>query len=193
MAKTYDYKAVSRLDVKNPRLKLLNKLTAIAFIGIVVSCVAGLFLNYFLRMPGTAGGMYFVYIVCGFIACLIYPYIHEFAHAIAIIVIKRQVPSVKFGKLVASCGSPDIFFGKAQYVFAASFPFMLYCAIFIPLCVFIPPVFFPISFMPLTYNVFGSLADFFMINTALRAPRKSIIVDCGTETVAYAPIYSDKR
>lgn len=192
MKKTYDFKAVSRLDMHDPRLKLLNKLNAVAFVCIVVCCVTGAILNYCLRMRGTAGGMYFVYIICGFAACMIYPYIHEFAHAFAIMAIKRQVPSVKFGKLAAYCGSSDIFFGKAQYCFVALFPFVFYCILLIPLCVFLPAMFFPIPFMPLAYNVFGSFADFFMINAALRSARNSVIVDRGTELTVYAPLRREK-
>lgn len=188
MKHTYDYKVALRLNMLDPKMRLLHKLNAFALISIAASCAIGLVLNYCLRMLGEAGGMYFVYVACGFVLCLIYPYVHEFAHAFAIILIKGKVPTVKFGKLAAYCGSPDIIFTKAQYYFVASFPFVFYCLILVPLCVLLPPMFFPLPFMPLMYNVFGSTADWFMIHIAAVTPKHSIIVDSGTEIITYIPV-----
>lgn len=192
MKQTYDYKVALRLNMLDPKMKLLHKLNVFALISIAVTCVIGIVLNYCLRMLGEPGGMYFVYIACGFVLCLIYPYFHEFAHAFAIMLIKGKVPTVKFGKLAAYCGSPDIIFTKAQYYFVASFPFIFYCLLLVPLCVFIPPMFFPLPFMPLMYNVFGSTADWFMIHIAAVTPKHSIIVDSGTEVITYIPVFQEK-
>ncbi len=172
----------------DPKLRILNKLNTFALITILSGSAVGLVLNYCFRMAGEPGGMYSIYILCGVTCCLIYPYVHEFAHALAIVLVKRHVPAVKFGKLAAWCGSPDIVFTKAQYVFAASFPFLFYSALLIPFCVLLPPLYFPIPFMPLTYNLFGSVADAFMLRKALTAPRGGIIVDGGTEIVIYGPV-----
>lgn len=188
MSRAYEYNAITRMDMLDPKLKLLNKLNAFAFIAILISCAVGLALNYGLRMQGVPGGMYMIYIVCGFVLCLIYPYVHECAHALAIIVVKRKVPYIRFGKLAAFCGSPDIIFNKPQYYIVVSFPFLFYCALLIPLCILLPPVFFPLPYMPLTYNVFGSVADAFMFGKAFSTPRRTVIVDGGTEVVMYAPV-----
>lgn len=187
MKQILDYKAVNRLDLSDPKFKMLNKLNAFAFISIVIASAVGVIINYCLRMLGEAGGFYFIYILCGVVNCLIYPYVHEFAHAFAVFICRGKIPTVKFGKLAAYCGSPDIIFSKSQYFFVASFPFIFYCALFIPICIFIPADFFPLAFMPLMYNVFGSVADAFMINKAIKAPKRGIIVDCGTNVVIYAP------
>ena len=187
MQKILNYKAVNRLDLSDPKFKRLNKLNVFAFVAILVTCVIGLVVNYCIRMLGQTGGFYFIYILCGFVNCLIYPNVHEFAHAFAVIVCRGKAPTIKFGKFAAYCGSPDIIFNKSQYFFVASFPFVFFCALLIPLCVFIPAVFFPLVFMPLMYNVFGSVADMFMINKALKAPKCGIIVDCGTDVVIYEP------
>lgn len=188
MKKKYEYKAISRLDMRDPKLKLLYKLNAVAFISILVSCVTGLILNYCLRMMGESGGFYIIYIVCGFVLCLIYPYVHECAHAVAIIAVKGKAPYIRFGKLAAYCGSPDIIFTKYQYYFAVSFPFLFYCALLIPLCILLDPVYFPLPFMPLMYNIFGSIADAFMFRKVFVTPRRTIVVDGGTEVVMYAPV-----
>lgn len=188
MEAVYDYKAVKRLDMSNPRLRMLNKLNLFALISITASCVVGIVLNYCLRMLGQAGGMYFIYMLCGFVLCLIYPYVHEFAHAFAIIISRGKKPYVKFGKFAAYCGSPDIIFTKGLYFFVASFPFFFYCALLIPLCVLLPADFFVLPFMPLTYNVFGSVADLFMIRLVLSSPKRAVVVDCGTDIVVYVPI-----
>ena len=184
----YEYKAVARLEMLDPKFKLLHKLNVFALVTVLVSSAIGLVLNYCLRYLGAPGGMYLVYILCGFVLCLIYPYVHEYAHAFAVALIKFKFPQVKFGKLAATCGSSDIVFNKPQYVFVAVFPFALYCWLLIPLCILLPPLYFPLPYMPLTYNVFGSVADFFMIKRAVRTPKGSIIIDGGTEVVTYIPI-----
>ncbi|MDE6028973.1 MAG: DUF3267 domain-containing protein [Clostridiales bacterium] len=187
MKAVYDYKAINRLDLSDPKFKMLNKLNLFALISITVCCVVGIVLNYCLRMLGQAGGMYFVYILCGVVLCFIYPYVHEFAHAFAIIISKWKRPYIKFGKFAAYCGSPDIIFTKGQYFFVAAFPFFFYCAALIPLCVLLPPYFFVLPFMPLAYNVFGSVADLFMIRLVLSSPKYAVVVDCGTDIVVYVP------
>ncbi|MBD5131686.1 MAG: DUF3267 domain-containing protein [Clostridiales bacterium] len=191
MKNVYEYKAVSRLNMLDPRLRLLHKLNTFAVIAIVLSCLIGAVLNYCLRMLGEAFGMYIVYILCGVVLCLIYPYVHEYAHAFAILITTGKAPKIRFEKLAAYCGSPDIMFNKAQYFFGASFPFIFYNAALIPLCVLLPPIYFPLPFMPLMYNVFGSVADFIMIIRVARSPFRSIIVDGGTDIVIYIPV--DKK
>ncbi len=187
MQKNLEYKAVNRLDLSDPKFKMLHKLNAFAFISIVITSAVGITVNYCLRMLGEPGGLYFIYVLCGVVNCLIYPYVHEFAHAFAVIICRGKIPTVKFGKLAAYCGSPDIIFNKSQYFFVVSFPFVFYCALFIPLCILIPAEFFPMVFMPLMYNVFCSVADAFMINKATKTPKGGIIVDCGTDVIIYAP------
>ncbi|MCH5155502.1 MAG: DUF3267 domain-containing protein [Clostridiales bacterium] len=188
MKSIYDYKAVNRLDLSDPKFKMLNKLNLFALISILASCAIGIMLNYFLRMLGEAGGMYFVYITCGVVLCFIYPYVHEFAHAFAIIISSGKKPYIKFGKFAAYCGSPDIIFSKAKYFFVASFPFFFYCGLLIPFCVLVPAEFFVLPFMPLMYNVFGSVADAFMIRKVLSSPKHGVVVDCGTDVVVYVPV-----
>ncbi|MDE7405297.1 MAG: DUF3267 domain-containing protein [Clostridiales bacterium] len=187
MKEVYDYKAINRLDLSDPKFKMLNKLNLFALISIAASCVIGIVLNYCLRMLGQAGGMYLVYILCGVVLCFIYPYVHEFAHAFAIIISRGKRPYIKFGKFAAYCGSPDIIFTKGQYFFVAAFPFFFYCALLIPLCVLLPAEFFVLPFMPLMYNVFGSVADLFMIRLVLSSPKHAVVVDCGTDIVVYVP------
>lgn len=189
----YEYKAVARLELLDPKFGLLHKLNVFAVVSVMVSCAIGLVLNYCLRDLGAPGGRYIAYILCGFALCLIYPYVHEYAHAFAVAIVKFKLPQVKFGKFAATCGSPDIVFGKSQYVFVASFPFVFYCAVLIPLCVLLPPPFFPLPFMPLMYNVFGSAADWFLINRAVRTPKGSMVVDGGTEVVIYIPTFVEKH
>lgn len=187
MNAVYDYNAINRLDLSDPKFKTLSKLNTFALITISVSIAVGLVINYCLRMLGQAGGMYLVYILCGVSLCMLYPYVHELAHAFAVIVCRGKMPYIKFGKLAAYCGSPDIIFNKSQYFFVASFPFLFYCALLIPLCVILPAEFFALPFMPLMYNVFGSVADFFMIRIMLSSPRRAIAVDRGTDIVIYVP------
>ncbi len=188
MKKEYVYKAIARLDMINVKNGLIKKLNSFAVIAILVGNALAMLLNYLFRMRGEAGGMYFLYGLCGAVLCVLYIYLHEFTHAVAILLVKRTVPEIRFGKLVASCGAPMTVFSKAQYFFVASFPFFLYCAALIPLCIFIPAVFFPLPFMPLCYNVFGSLGDMYMIGRMMIVPRRCVIVDNGTEVAAYAPI-----
>lgn len=189
--KVYDYKVVTRLNLSDPKQKTLVKLNTFAVISIMVVCAVGLILNYCLRMLGNAGGMYFVYILCGFVCCLIYPFVHEFAHAFAVLICRGKLPTVRFGKFAAYCGSPDIIFNKIQYFFVAAFPFVFYGAVLVPLCVYLPAEFFAIPFMPAVYNVFGSVADAFMIRKALASPKRCIIVDGGTDVVIYTPVGSN--
>lgn len=191
MKNVYDYKAINRLEFSDPDNKTLNKLNVFALVSVLSSCTVGIALNYFLRMLGQSGGMYFLYILCGVVLCLIYPYVHEFAHAFAIVVCRGKKPYIKFGALAAYCGSPDIVFSKVQYFFVAVFPFVFYCAVLVPLCIFVSAEFFVLPFMPLTYNIFGSTADFFMIRIVLKSPRYSIVVDCGTDIVVYVPDTTD--
>lgn len=188
MKERFDYQAIARLDLLDPKYRLLHKLNVFALISIIVASVVGIALNWVLRNQTAAGGIYFVYIICGFIASLVYPYLHEFAHGFAVIITKFKAPIIKFGKLAATCGSPDIVFGKFQYLFVASFPFIAFCGALIPLCIFLPSVYFPIIFMPLMYNVFGSIADWVLVKRVATMPYRSIVVDNGSDVVVYVPI-----
>lgn len=187
MKKGYEYKIVSRVNVFDSN-GLVHKLTAFAFISVLVSSLIGIVLNYVFRARGEPGGMYIVYSLSGFAAVVLYMYFHEFAHALAIICVTGKAPTIRFGKLVASCGSPFITFSKAQYFFVASFPMVFFCALLIPLCVLLPPIFFPIPFMTLCYNIFGSAGDVYLLAKAVRIPRRCVIVDSGTEMCAYAEV-----
>lgn len=187
MKAVYDYKATNRLDLADPKFKMLHKLNAFALISILASGAVGLVLNYCLRMMGQSGGMYFVYALCGAVLCFIYPYVHEFAHAFAIVLGGGKKPYIKFGKFAAYCGSPDIIFSKSRYLFVVSFPFIFYCALLIPLCVFVSAEFFPLPFLPLMYNIFGSVADAFMARVVICSPKHAVVVDCGTDVVIYLP------
>lgn len=188
MREYFVYKPIIKLDMLGNKHKLINRLNSVAIIIILAVGAIGLVLNYVLRMWRQAGGMYFVYSLVGAALCVVYIYLHELTHAFAIVAIKHRKPEIKFGKLVASCGCPSITFSKTQYVFVASFPFLFYCALLIPLCVLLPPLYFPMPFLPLCYNVFGSMGDMYMIRVMLRAPKESIIIDQGTEVGAFTPI-----
>lgn len=192
MHETHDYKLVVRYDMLGPHQKILQKLNAVATVSVLICCAVGSTLNYCLRMYGQAGGMYFVYILCGSGLCLVYPYVHELAHAFAVIAVKGKAPSVKFGKLAACCGSPFIIFSKPQYFFAAAFPFLFFGVAAIPVCIFLPAMFFPIAFMPAVYNLFCSMGDFYMINKAAKAPRGCAIIDGGTEISVFIPTFDKK-
>ena len=188
MEKHYEYKPVLKLDMLGNKHKLINKLNTVAIIAILAVGAAGLVLFYCLTMWGESVGMYIVYALVGAALCVLYIYMHELTHAFAILLVKGRRPEIKFGKLVASCGSPSICFSKAQYVFVASFPFLFYCAALVPLCVLLPFVYFPMPFLPLCYNVFGSMGDMYMIRAMLRAPKHCMIIDSGTEVAAYIPL-----
>ncbi len=188
MREYFVYRPVIKLDMLGNKHKLVNKLNSAALIIIIALGAVGLILNCVFRMRHGFVGMYLVYSLVGAALCVAYIYLHELAHAFAVVVIKRRKPNIKFGKLVASCGCPSVAFSKVQYVFVASFPFAYYCALLIPLCVFLPPLYFPMSFLPLCYNVFGSMGDMYMMRVMLRAPKESIIIDKGTEVGAFVPI-----
>ncbi len=188
MDKTLVYKPCLRLDMLGNRHKLIDKLNTVAIVTILAVGAIGLVINYCLRMLHHAGGMYFVYSLVGAALCVAYIYLHELTHAFAIIIIKGKAPQITFGKFVASCGSPSIAFSKVQYAFVALFPFVFYCAALIPLCVLIPPVYFPLPFLPLCYNVFGSMGDLYMVGVMMHTPRHGIIIDSGTEVVSYVSV-----
>lgn len=185
-----DYKFAMRTDMRFA----IKRLTAITLFAVMGSVAIGLVLNYCLRMLGTHGGMYTVYIICGFALTMLYMYFHEFAHALGVLLVKGKLPEIKFGKYAASCGSQFLTFTKAQYFFVASLPLVLYCLILVPLCVLLPPVYFPMPFMPLCYNIFGSMGDMYMLNRMLRIRGRAVIVDSGTEVCAYLPVtHSNSR
>ncbi len=179
----YEFKFAARADVRG----VIKRLTYIALFGVMGSIAVGLTLNYCLRMLGEHGGMYAVYILCGFVLTILYMYFHELTHALGVLLVKGRLPEIKFGKYAASCGSRFIAFGKAEYFFVAALPLVLYCVLLVPLCVLMPPVYFPVPFMPLCYNIFGSMGDAYMISRMMRVPKRSIIVDGGTTVSAYMP------
>ncbi len=187
MNEKYIYKPAVKLDMLGNKHKLIDRLNAFAVISIMVCCVAGAILNYCLRMPKSPGGIYFVTIFGGFWLCVAYIYLHELTHAFAIITVTGEKPEIKFGKFAASCGAPIISFTKKQYLYVASFPFVFYCLLLVPLCILLPPLYFPLTFMPLCYNVFGSMGDMYMIRKMIASPKNSVIVDNGTDVCAYMP------
>lgn len=193
MKKNYVYKAVSHLDMITAKNGLIGKLNTFAVITIIVGNALAMLLNYIFRMRGEPGGMYFVYGLCGAAFCVLYIYLHELTHAVAIMSVKHTVPEIRFGKLVASCGAPMTAFSKAQYFFVASFPFLFYCAALIPLCILLPAVYFPMPFMPLCYNVFGSMGDMYMIRKMMAVPRRCVVIDNGTDVSAYMPVTAENQ
>ena len=176
------------MDVLGVNRNIIKKLTNIALFAVIGSCIAGLILNYCLRMPGKPFGMYAVYALGGFALTVLYMYFHEFTHAFGILLIKGKRPIIKFQKFVASCGAPFLPFNKAQYFFVASLPFIFYCLLLVPLCILLPPVYFPLPFMPLCYNIFGSMGDMYMIGRMMRASKHCVIIDSGTEVSAFRPV-----
>lgn len=183
-----NYKEIRKIDMVDPRLGLVRYLNKIALPGMLISIVIGLILNYCLRMLGQPGGFYAIYAIAGFVLCLIYIYLHELTHAVSIVLIKHIKPKIKFGLLVASCGVENVYFNKFQYFIVAVMPLFLFCVALIPLCVLLPPIYFPLPFMPLCYNIFGSLGDVYMIRAALTAPKNSVISDSGTVLTFFTPI-----
>ncbi len=167
---------------------VVKKMNSFAIIAILVCCAIGDLLNYCLRMLGKPGGMYFLWILAGCVLCFCYIYLHELTHALAILMVKRELPTIRIEKFVASCGSPTMVFSKTEYFFVAVAPFAFYCLLLIPLCVVLPPSFFPLPFMPLMYNIFGSMGDLYMINRVMKLPKKAVVIDSGTEMNMYVPI-----
>ena len=172
----------------SPQNRFIHYMNKFAFIGVLAFSGIGFLLNYVLRIPGDPGGRYFMYCLISLPLCVAYIYIHEYLHALAILMIKRERPRVKFDKLIASCGSSTIIFNKAEYFFVAIFPFAFFCLVLIPLCVLLPARFFPMPFAPLAYNLFGSAGDFYMIKRAMSLPRGGTVIDKGTEIVLYVPV-----
>ncbi len=181
----HDYVLAEKFDMLDPKVKVVDRLNIVALAGVLVLCIGGAIVNYCLRMLGEPAGMYIVYILCGVVLTVLYMYLHELAHAFAIIAVKHKRPKVKFGKRVASCGSPDIIYTKAQYAFVALFPLVLFCIVLVPLCIILDAQFFVLPFMPLTYNILGSFGDIYMVNRVMKAPRKCVVVDEGTEVRLY--------
>ena len=183
-----EYKEILHINLLDSiRRKMIIKMNVFAFIAVMASSVIGVILNYFLRMPGEAGGRYCIYILAGVPLCVLYIYLHEVMHFLAVLISTGKKPEIKFGKFVASCGSPTISYGKAKYFFVASFPLLFFCALLIPLCVLLPPEYFPLPFIPLSYNIFGSIGDMYMIKRALSVRGKCRIIDSGTDMYIYLP------
>ncbi len=183
-----EYKEKTHIDLLDKdKRKMVSKMNTAALISIIALSVIGVILNYVLRMRGQNGGMYFVYILVGVPLCVLYIYLHEIMHTLAVLMLTGKKPNIKFGKLVASCGSPFITFNKAGYFFVASFPLIFFCSILIPLCILLPPTYFPLPFIPLCYNIFGSVGDLYMIKRALSVKGNCLIVDSGTAVHIYLP------
>lgn len=182
------FKSVGRLNLYSAKSRFIHNMNKFALIAVLAFASVGFILNYTLRMLGDPGGMYLVYILVSVPLCIVYIYIHECVHALAILLIKREKPRIKFDKLIASCGANTIVFNKAEYFFVAGAPFILFCLILIPLCVFLPPLYFPMPFAPLVYNLFGSAGDFYMIQRAMKLPKGGAVIDKGAEIVLYVPI-----
>lgn len=188
MTKNTVFKSVGRLDMYSAQNHFIHYMNKFALVAVLVFSAVGMILNYALRMPGEPGGMYLLYALACVPLCVAYIYIHEYLHALAVIIIKRERARVKFDKLIASCGSNTIVFNKAEYLFVATFPFVFFCAVLIPLCIFLDPVFFAMPFAPLVYNVFGSAGDFYMIKRAMSLPKGGVVIDKGSEIVLYIPV-----
>ncbi len=192
MKETFCYKSVSRLDMLDPHTNLVARMNKVAIIAILVLSAIGILLNYLLRMLGQPGGFYFLYSFLSAFLCVAYIYLHEFVHAVFIMLIKHERPEIRFGKLAASCGSSTIVFSRVEYLIVASAPLVVFCALLIPLCILLPPLYFPLPFAPLLYNIFGSVGDVYMIMRVLRAPKGSVVIDKGTEFVLFAPVSEEK-
>lgn len=174
-----DYGEIYSLNLqKDKRTAIIVNLLAFA-----IAAVMAVSMNFFVPVTSVfdmSGGIvrYFLRLAALIVLMVLYMFLHELVHGIAMKLCGTKRVKYGFTGLYAFAGSED-YYDKKSYIFIALAPIVLWGTVLAAVNFFVPTEWFWIVYMIQLMNISGAAGDLFAAVKFSRMPKNILIQDSG--------------
>lgn len=174
-----DYGEIYSLNLqKDKRTAIIVNLLAFA-----IAAVMAVSMNFFVPVTSVfdmSGGIvrYFLRLAALIVLMVLYMFLHELVHGIAMKLCGTKRVKYGFTGLYAFAGSED-YYDKKSYIFIALAPIVLWGTVLAAVNFFVPTEWFWIVYMIQLINISGAAGDLFAAVKFSRMPKNILIQDSG--------------
>ena len=174
-----DYGEIYSLNLqKDKRTAIIVNLLAFA-----IAAVMAVSMNFFVPVTSVfdmSGGIvrYFLRLAALIVLMVLYMFLHELVHGIAMKLCGTKRVKYGFTGLYAFAGSED-YYDKKSYIFIALAPIVLWGTVLAAVNFFVPSEWFWIVYMIQLINISGAAGDLFAAVKFSRMPKNILIQDSG--------------
>lgn len=174
-----DYGEIYSLNLqKDKRTAIIVNLLALA-----IAAVMAVSMNFFVPVTSVfdmSGGIvrYFLRLAALIVLMVLYMFLHELVHGIAMKLCGTKRVKYGFTGLYAFAGSED-YYDKKSYIFIALAPIVLWGTVLAAVNFFVPTEWFWIVYMIQLINISGAAGDLFAAVKFSRMPKNILIQDSG--------------
>ena len=174
-----DYGEIYSLNLqKDKRTAIIVNLLAFA-----IAAVMAVSMNFFVPVTSffdMSGGIvrYFLRLAALIVLMVLYMFLHELVHGIAMKLCGTKRVKYGFTGLYAFAGSED-YYDKKSYIFIALAPIVLWGTVLAAVNFFVPTEWFWIVYMIHLINISGAAGDLFAAVKFSRMPKNILIQDSG--------------
>lgn len=174
-----DYGEIYSLNLqKDKRTAIIVNLLALA-----IAAVMAVSMNFFVPVTSffdMSGGIvrYFLRLAALIVLMVLYMFLHELVHGIAMKLCGTKRVKYGFTGLYAFAGSED-YYDKKSYIFIALAPIVLWGTVLAAVNFFVPTEWFWIVYMIQLINISGAAGDLFAAVKFSRMPKNILIQDSG--------------
>ena len=174
-----DYGEIYSLNLqKDKRAAIIVNLLALA-----IAAVMAVSMNFFVPVTSVfdmSGGIvrYFLRLAALIVLMVLYMFLHELVHGIAMKLCGTKRVKYGFTGLYAFAGSED-YYDKKSYIFIALAPIVLWGTVLAAVNFFVPTEWFWIVYMIQLINISGAAGDLFAAVKFSRMPKNILIQDSG--------------
>lgn len=174
-----DYGEIYSLNLqKDKRTAIIVNLLAFA-----IAAVMAVSMNFFVPVTSffdMSGGIvrYFLRLAALIVLMVLYMFLHELVHGIAMKLCGTKRVKYGFTGLYAFAGSED-YYDKKSYIFIALAPIVLWGTVLAAVNFFVPTEWFWIVYMIQLINISGAAGDLFAAVKFSRMPKNILIQDSG--------------
>lgn len=174
-----DYGEIYSLNLqKDKRTAIIVNLLALA-----IAAVMAVSMNFFVPVTSVfdmSGGIvrYFLRLAALIVLMVLYMFLHELVHGIAMKLCGTKRVKYGFTGLYAFAGSED-YYDKKSYIFIALAPIVLWGTVLAAVNFFVPSEWFWIVYMIQLINISGAVGDLFAAVKFSRMPKNILIQDSG--------------
>lgn len=174
-----DYGEIYSLNLqKDKRTAIIVNLLALA-----IAAVMAVSMNFFVPVTSVfdmSGGIvrYFLRLAALIVLMVLYMFLHELVHGIAMKLCGTKRVKYGFTGLYAFAGSED-YYDKKSYIFIALAPIVLWGTVLAAVNFFVPTEWFWIVYMIQLINISGAAGDLFAAVKISRMPKNILIQDSG--------------
>ena len=174
-----DYGEIYSLNLqKDKRTAIIVNLLALA-----IAAVMAVSMNFFVPVTSVfdmSGGIvrYFLRLAALIVLMVLYMFLHELVHGIAMKLCGTKRVKYGFTGLYAFAGSED-YYDKKSYIFIALAPIGLWGTVLAAVNFFVPTEWFWIVYMIQLINISGAAGDLFAAVKFSRMPKDILIQDSG--------------